>query len=157
MDAKIKNKYCLVIAGNGDTHINGFIKSARIETLQEFGEFETENDLVTYIASDNVSKYAPIPSEGEKCEYLKVYAYGDNKAKCLQEHIRMHYAPEETPALWLIIETIESGYPEWVQPTGAHDAYQKGDRISFKGNNYESLIDANVWSPSVYPAGWKQI
>jgi hypothetical protein len=44
--------------------------------------------------------------------------------------------------------------PEWVQPTGAHDAYQKGDRVTFQGSVYESLIDANVWSPSAYPAGW---
>lgn len=43
----------------------------------------------------------------------------------------------------------------WVQPTGAHDAYKKGDRVTFNGETYESVIDANVWSPSAYPAGWK--
>lgn len=45
----------------------------------------------------------------------------------------------------------------YVQPTGAHDAYKKGDKVSYKGSNYESLIDANVWAPDVYPAGWKKI
>jgi len=25
----------------------------------------------------------------------------------------------------------------------------------FNGLTYESVIDANVWSPSVYPAGWE--
>ena len=43
--------------------------------------------------------------------------------------------------------------PDWVQPTGAHDAYQKGDRVRYNGNVYESLIDGNVWSPDAYPAG----
>ena len=47
--------------------------------------------------------------------------------------------------------------PDFVQPTGAHDAYKKGDKVKFEGKVYESLIDANVYSPSAYPAGWKEI
>ena len=43
---------------------------------------------------------------------------------------------------------------EWVQPTGAHNAYTKGDKVIYKGVVYESLISGNVWSPDVYPAGW---
>lgn len=54
-------------------------------------------------------------------------------------------------------EVVAVGYPAWVQPTGAHDAYQLGDRVSFQGANYESLINGNVWSPTAYPAGWMQI
>lgn len=48
--------------------------------------------------------------------------------------------------------------PVWVQPTGAHDAYQTGDKVHYPtidGPVYESLIDGNVWSPEAYPAGWK--
>lgn len=48
-------------------------------------------------------------------------------------------------------------YPEWVQPTGAHDAYKIGDRVMYKGDAWESVINANVWAPDVYPAGWKKI
>ena len=48
-------------------------------------------------------------------------------------------------------------YPEFVQPTGAHDAYSLGDRVRFEGKNYESLMDGNVWSPAAYPAGWKEL
>ena len=55
----------------------------------------------------------------------------------------------ETPST----ETI----PDFVQPTGAHDAYKKGDKVKFEGKTYESLIDANTYSPSAYPAGWKEI
>ena len=36
-------------------------------------------------------------------------------------------------------------------------AYMIGDRVSFEGAIYESLIDNNVWSPSAYPAGWQLI
>lgn len=45
-------------------------------------------------------------------------------------------------------------YPEWVQPTGGHDAYNIGDRVMFQGQAYESLIDGNTWSPTDYPQGW---
>ncbi len=47
--------------------------------------------------------------------------------------------------------------PDFVQPTGAHDAYKKGDKVKFEGKIYESLIDANAYSPSAYPAGWKEV
>lgn len=47
--------------------------------------------------------------------------------------------------------------PDWVQPTGAHDAYQKGDKVRYNGDVYESLIDGNVWSPDAYPAGWQKL
>lgn len=46
---------------------------------------------------------------------------------------------------------------DFVQPTGAHDAYKKGDKVRFENKIYESLIDNNVYSPSAYPAGWKEI
>lgn len=47
--------------------------------------------------------------------------------------------------------------PEWVQPTGAHDAYNIGDQVMFAGSAYESVINANVWSPTAYPAGWRKL
>ena len=54
-------------------------------------------------------------------------------------------------------EPTAETYPEWVQPLGAHDAYKIGDRVTFNGKVYESVIAANVWSPAVYPAGWKEV
>jgi len=73
----------------------------------------------------------------------------------LQAHItQADWMPDVTPALWKEV-VIGPTCPEWQQPTGAHDAYNTGDCVTFKGNHYESLIDANVWSPAVYPAGWK--
>lgn len=47
--------------------------------------------------------------------------------------------------------------PEFVQPTGAHDAYKTGDRVLYNGQVYESLMDGNVWSPDAYPAGWQLV
>lgn len=41
---------------------------------------------------------------------------------------------------------------DWVQPTGAHDAYEAGERVSYNGKVWVSVIEANVWAPGVY--GW---
>lgn len=46
---------------------------------------------------------------------------------------------------------------EWVQPTGAHDAYNIGDKVLFNTLVWQSKINANTWSPTVYPAGWEQL
>lgn len=44
-----------------------------------------------------------------------------------------------------------------MQPTGAHDAYKVGDRVSFEGADWESLIAGNVWSPTAHPGGWLKL
>lgn len=64
------------------------------------------------------------------------------------------WTPDMTPALFVVVSLDE--WPEFVQPTGAHDAYKKGDKVTFNGKHYISLIDANVYSPSAYPAGWQE-
>ncbi len=51
----------------------------------------------------------------------------------------------------------DTNIPDFVQPTGAHDAYKKGDKVKFNNKIYESLIDSNVYSPTAYPAGWKEV
>ena len=80
--------------------------------------------------------------------------YGGILYKCVQAHTsQADWTPDATPALWVAVSIDE--YPEWVQPTGAHDAYNIGDIVSYNGTLYISLIDANVWSPEGYPAGWE--
>ena len=64
------------------------------------------------------------------------------------------WTPDKTPALFVVVSLDE--WPEWVQPTGSHDAYKKGDKVTFEGKHYISLIDGNVYSPAVYPAGWEE-
>ena len=45
-------------------------------------------------------------------------------------------------------------WPVWVQPIGASDAYNKGDKVSHNEKNWISDVDANVWEPGVY--GWTE-
>lgn len=43
--------------------------------------------------------------------------------------------------------------PQWVQPTGAHDAYETGVWVWHAGKVWENLTAANVWEPGV--SGWR--
>ena len=86
--------------------------------------------------------------------------YGDKLYRVEQDHTsQADWLPDITPALYT--EVAKPGeIPVWKQPTGAQDAYQKGDKVWFPEKDttvYESLIDANVYSPEAYPAGWKQL
>lgn len=97
----------------------------------------------------------------------KVYAVGDfvtygvngvedpQLYKVVQAHTSQeNWKPDVTASLYDAIGLDESGYPVWSEPTGAHDAYNKGDVVNYEGTLYESLIDGNVYSPAAYPAGW---
>ena len=86
--------------------------------------------------------------------------YGDKLYRCVQAHTaQAGWEPDKTPALWT--EVAKTGeIPVWRQPTGAQDAYNKGDKVHYPdkdGPVYVSTIDNNVWSPDAYPAGWETV
>lgn len=91
-----------------------------------------------------------------------IISYGTNGVgdpqlyKVVQAHTsQAEWTPDAVPALYDAFGLDESGYPLWAQPSGAHDAYNTGDIVNYNGTLYQSTIDGNVWSPDVYPAGWK--
>lgn len=78
--------------------------------------------------------------------------------KVAQAHVsQADWVPDANRALYTPIGLDDSGYPVWSQPTGAHDAYNKGDIVNYNGVLYESQMDGNVYSPDSYPAGWEKI
>lgn len=88
--------------------------------------------------------------------------YGENAVgdpqlyKVVQAHTsQADWTPDVAASLFVAIGLDDAGYPIWSQPTGAHDAYNKGDIVDYNGKLYQSLIDGNVYSPDAYPAGWK--
>ena len=56
----------------------------------------------------------------------------------------------------VLIDPTGETINEWVQPDSTNP-YMAGDKVTFNGKTYESVINNNVWSPSAYPAGWKEI
>lgn len=62
------------------------------------------------------------------------------------------WSPPAAVSLFTKVGFTETGTPVWVQPMGAHDAYMKGDVVSYNNTKYTSDVDGNVWKPGVY--GW---
>ena len=78
--------------------------------------------------------------------------------RVIQPHVSQgDWSPDKTASLYVAIGLNASGYPVWSQPTGAHDAYNMGDIVDYKGALYRSTIDGNVYSPEAYPAGWEAL
>jgi chitodextrinase len=96
----------------------------------------------------------------------KAYVIGDRVRyqnvlyRCIQAHTSQDdWTPDVSASLWVRTSPASEDddpttVPEWVQPAGAQDAYNTGDRVIFNGVVYESTVDGNVWSPADYPAGW---
>lgn len=78
--------------------------------------------------------------------------------KVLQAHTSQStWAPDVAPSLFAKVLTSDTGEPlPWEQPDSANP-YMKGDKVTYNGKTYESVIDNNVWSPDDYPAGWKEV
>ena len=84
--------------------------------------------------------------------------FGDTVYKVLQAHVsQAGWNPGDTPSLFAkVLIPDEDVIPEWEQPDSTN-AYMKGDKVTYKGVVYESIIDNNVWSPEAYPAGWQVV
>lgn len=90
-----------------------------------------------------------------------IFAYGENEVgdpqlyQVLQDHTSSEaWTPDTAVSLYKKIGVTEEGYPEWVQPLGASDAYNKGDIVDYNGQLYICTSDANVYAPGVY--GWEK-
>ena len=118
-------------------------------TLAESGNI----DDVT--AVEHTSLFAPwAASVAYKVGNIR--SYEENLYRCVQAHTSQDdWTPDKVPALWTKIGDPTVEYPEWSQPVGAHDAYAKGDKVSYNNKRWVSTADANVWQPGVY--GWDEV
>ena len=92
---------------------------------------------------------------GNGVEYIAgdIVQDDDKLYRVIQPHTsQSDWRPKDVPALFKEISLDE--YPEWVQPTGAHDAYSKDAKCSHNGKHWISDVDDNIWEPGVF--GWRE-
>ena len=128
--------------------------------IKSGGKVVGYSDTVVYVRLHENGCYVPCDeAEAGGFSVETRVQYGGKLYRCVQAHTsQSDWTPPVAASLWSGV-TVDpaTGYDEWKQPTGAHDAYKKGDRVLFNGSVYESLIDGNAYSPTAYPAGWKLI
>ncbi len=118
-------------------------------TLAETGVIDDET------ATEHTDLFSPWV-EGIAYEVGNIRSYEGDLYRCVQAHTsQSDWTPDKVPALWTKIGDPTEEFPEWSQPVGAHDAYAKGDKVSFGGKHWESTVDNNVWQPGVY--GWNEV
>ena len=97
-------------------------------------------------------------------ERTALYALARENAKAEYDYAA------EIEAIWAAIRELRASvgessgesdeWPAYQQPTGAHDAYYAGDKITYNGKRYICVMPENAactYSPDVYPAGWQEV
>lgn len=84
--------------------------------------------------------------------------YNGKFYKVISEHTsQADWTPDAAVSLFVEISDPSIEYPEFKQPTSTETAYMKGDKITFNGVKYISLVDYNVYSPTDYPKNWQLV
>ena len=142
----------------------------KLELAREFNKQLVAGNKVNKISTDKMIEQGELQGD-DLAELVDIYPdYEIDKAykvgnifkldnllyKVIQAHTsQANWIPKDLPALYLELMPTNV-IPAWKKPTGAHDAYNIGDVVTFEGSTYESLIKANTYSPTEYPAGWKK-
>ena len=100
-------------------------------------------------------------------ERTALYALARENAKAEYDYAA------EIEAIWAAIRELRASaggssgssgesdeWPAYQQPTGAHDAYYAGDKITYNGKHYVCIMPENAactYPPDVYPAGWQEV
>jgi hypothetical protein len=141
-----------------------------VEAYPVYNGVAVEQDNLSSLVQEAIETKEPeVPLEWSVGEYALVgtkRTYAGVLYECIQQHLtQADWAPPATPALWKKVapppsedEVPEEGetpeIPEWVQPTGAHDAYAKDAQVMYEGAVWMSTVDNNTWKPGVY--GWER-
>ncbi len=80
--------------------------------------------------------------------------------KCVQAHDSTRnpdWQPGAAASLWSPYHSKSPAWAlDWVQPTGAQDAYQQGEYMVWTdGSLYRCKQDNTVWSPEELPTAWE--
>lgn len=115
-------------------------------TLPEIYD-EWNPDSISYIGKDTATQDKP----------ASIVRRNGSLYRCLQSHTSQEsWTPENSPSLWVLIDDPAIEWPEWKQPTGAHDAYDLNAKVSHNGKRWISQIPANTTEPGTDERYWKE-
>lgn len=116
---------------------------------------------------DNILKQYKPYQVGALYKVNDKFTHNGKVYEVIQAHTsQADWLPESTPALYKEYLNVEiknddgsttEVVAEFKKPTGAHDAYKKGDKVLFNGKIYKSVINNNAYSPEEYAQGWEEV
>lgn len=146
--------------------LDNIVAELKKEIKTAFETLVLSKDLSKEQQENILNQYKPY-QVGKEYEENEKFTYKDKVYEVIQAHrSQTTWLPESTPALYreylnVKIQNQDGSttevVKEYIQPTGAHDAYNKGDKVLFKGKIYQSKIDANTFSPEQFADGWEEV
>ena len=146
--------------------LDNIVAELKKEIKTAFETLVLSKDLSKEQQENILNQYKPY-QVGKEYEENEKFTYKDKVYEVIQAHrSQTTWLPDSTPALYKEYLSVEiknedgsttEVVVEFKQPTGAHDAYNKGDKILFKGKVYKSKIDANTFSPEQFADGWEEV
>ena len=132
------------------TIIENVIKTGRYELKDMLTKLDTAwyQGQITYDERNELSALAresATPDMG--------YASVEERITRIEDRISALEA-KESPS-----SGVEEEYPVWKQPTGAHDAYKVGDKITYDGKHYTCIAQEGVavtYPPDILPGFWQE-
>lgn len=128
----------------------------RTEAKAFIESFVKLRNLVTDEMSLQVSNLYPAWKENTVYSVGNRVLYNEILYKVLQVHTsQADWTPEVAPSLFAKVLIIdENAVSEWEQPESTNP-YNTGDKVTYNGRTYVSIIDNNIWAPDVY--GWHEV
>lgn len=146
--------------------LDNIVAELKKEIKTAFETLVLSKDLSKEQQENILNQYKPYQI-GKNYEENEKFTYMDKIYEVIQAHTsQTTWLPDSTPALYkeylnVKIQNQDGSTTEVVkefkQPTGAHDAYKKGDKVLFNGRIYKSKIDSNTFSPDQYVDGWEEV
>ena len=156
-----KKKHLIFDQEKYDNYLKKEAEKTELENANDmFEEMAKEQILPTL--SDEIA-YAfkmlyPLYEIGDEYKAGDRIRYNSKFYKVLLDHTSQEdWTPDVAVSLFAEISDPADEYPEFIQPINAETVYMTGDKVTFEGNKYVSLIDNNAYSPTAYPAGWQLV
>lgn len=139
------------------------------DRIRAMPQIFTASQTVTAIASADIPDEMALamvdmfPVWAPDTQYIadRIISHDGELYRIAQDHTsQAQWVPGETgtESLYTHISIDpETGYEEWQQPIGAHDAYSEGDILKHDGKLWISTVPGehtNTWEPGVY--GWDE-
>ena len=144
---------------------NNYIKEEnrkeQIEIAKEELEVLAKEQLLPVLTDTQVYTFRylfPTFEVGKSYEVGERIIYEDKFYKVIMAHTsQADWTPDVAVSLFAEIPNPSVEYPEFKKPINAETAYMTGDKITFEGNKYISIMDNNAYSPTEYPQGWELV
>lgn len=142
------------------------MRSAGVALSKFLQGYVSENS--NNLTNNEIINFIPMLTSWQQGKYNigDIVKYNNYAYRCVQAHDSTDNAswnPIQAQSLWANYHATDDKHAlYYIQPSGAHDAYMKGECVIWNHSDgyiryYKSIVDNLIYDPETYPQGWKEI